>query len=100
MLKRSLAVLILSLCALALRAQSIVTYVGGGSFDGQRVANVVTGPPRGLTFDSAGNLYLSLDAGYVVRVEKGTTLVTTVAGAGGARHRRRSDPARDPAVST
>jgi sugar lactone lactonase YvrE len=93
MLRRSLVVLVFSLCALTLRAQSIVTYVGGGTFDGQRVANVVTGPPRGLTFDPAGNLYLALDEGYVVRVEKGTTLVTRVAGTGGAGYGGDGGPA-------
>lgn len=82
MQRRSVLFLILLLHTLASRAQSIVTFAGGGTIDGQRVANIVMNAPRGLAFDSAGNLYMALYAGLVLRVEKGTTLVTTIAGTG------------------
>jgi sugar lactone lactonase YvrE len=99
MLRRSLPFLILSLCTFGVRAQSIVTYVGGGTMDGQRVANIVTGSPRGLTFDRAGNLYMALDAGFVLRVEKGTTLVTRVAGTGASGYGGDGDIAVNAALN-
>src|SRR5215470_10491264 len=93
MQRRSILFLILLLHPLALRAQSIVTYAGGGTVDGQRVADIVTGAPRGLAFDSGGNLYMALDMGLVVRVDKGTTVVMAVAGTRASGHGGDGGPA-------
>src|SRR5260221_5562407 len=72
----------LSLVALSVRAQSIVTFAGGGRVDGQLARDIITSKPRGLAVDRAGNLFLALDAGTILRVDAATRRVTTFAGMG------------------
>jgi len=82
--RAALAILI-SLFAATAGAQSIFTYAGGGTLDGRNVNDIPTYAPRGVAIDKGGNVYLSLrNSGYVVKVDAGTGIVTTVAGNGAA----------------
>lgn len=68
-----------------LRAQSIQTVAGGGSLDGSLATSISLFGPQGLAFDSAGNLYIAQDAAnQVIRVDRLSGTVTTVAGNGGS----------------
>jgi sugar lactone lactonase YvrE len=72
-------------CATVLRAQSIVTFAGGGTLDGQRATDIPTSGPRGVALDRAGNVYIVASAGeQVLRVDAATGIVSTVAGNGAA----------------
>jgi len=69
----------------SLHAQSIQTVAGGGTLDGSLATEVGLYGPRGLAFDAAGNLYIAQgDGSQVVRVDRATGTVRTVAGNGGA----------------
>jgi sugar lactone lactonase YvrE len=71
--------------ALILRGQSIQTVAGGGSLDGSAANAVGLYGPRGIVFDSAGNLYVAQDAAsQVVRIDRATGILTTIAGNGGS----------------
>src|SRR5258708_7020265 len=92
----------LSLVALSVRAQSIVTFAGGGRVDGQLARDIITSKPRGRTVDGgpaaaaslqelwglaihAGFLYVSEsgDGGNRVRrIDLATATITTYAGSG------------------
>lgn len=82
MFRRYLLFLILSLCAAGAWAQSIVTYAGGGTGEGQSATNIAINAPRGLAFDHAGNVYLVLNESSVMRIDATTKLVRTVVGTG------------------
>jgi uncharacterized protein (TIGR03437 family) len=68
-------------------ANSIVTVAGSGTAgytgDGFPAVNAELNSPRGLAFDSAGNLYIADSANHVIRmVSAATKNITTVAGNG------------------
>jgi sugar lactone lactonase YvrE len=77
------AFLLAALISTSAFAQSIVTFAGGGTTDGQAATNIQTREPFGIAFDRAGNVYVALkDAGRVIRVDAATGIATTVAGNG------------------
>lgn len=86
--QRKLPALLLLLGFIAagpLQAQSIQTVAGGGTLDGSLATEVGLYGPRGLTFDAAGNLYIAQSgANQVVRVDRATGAIHTIAGNGGA----------------
>src|SRR5438046_7487488 len=84
MLRRLLLILTAALGVFSAQAQSILTVAGGGTLDGQLVSDIVTSGPRGIAFDHAGNFYLAVVSGIVVRVDAKTNVATVVAGTGAA----------------
>ena len=69
----------------SLRAQSIQTVAGGGTLDGSLATDVGLYGPRGLAFDAAGNLFIAQAEGnQVVRIDRSTGTMRTIAGNGGA----------------
>jgi uncharacterized protein (TIGR03437 family) len=56
----------------------------GGGGDGGPAVGAALGAPRGLAFDSTGNLYIADTSGCDVRKVDTNGIITTVAGAGGA----------------
>jgi hypothetical protein len=69
MAKRAALLLFLILCAVNAGAQSILTFAGGGTLDGQLVSDVPTNGPRGIAIDKAGNVYFVVRyAGQVLEV--------------------------------
>src|SRR5258706_5354795 len=80
-----LILMVVVACATALRAQSILTAAGGGTLDGQRVADIPTSGARGVALDRAGNVYIVTNGGeQVLKVDAASGIVTTVAGNGAA----------------
>src|SRR5260370_4722757 len=83
MTRRSALLVLAVLCAASASAQSILTVAGGGTVDGQLIANIPTIGPRGIAFDRAGNVYLVIrNAGQVLEIDAATGIVKTVAGNG------------------
>lgn len=83
MTRRALPLFLFALAAVSLHGQSIFTYAGGGTLDGQLLKDIVVSGPSGIAVDSAGNLYVTLtSAGQVVKVDATTSRITTVAGVG------------------
>jgi sugar lactone lactonase YvrE len=82
-IKRAALLAFTILCAVSAGAQSILTVAGGGTVDGQLIANIPTTGPRGIAFDRAGNIYLVIrNAGQVLRIDAATGIVKTAAGNG------------------
>jgi sugar lactone lactonase YvrE len=76
---------VLSLLAATLHAQSILTVAGGGTDDGLPATSVGLYGTRGLAFDSAGNLYVVEQfANLVRRIDRAAGTIITIAGTGGA----------------
>jgi sugar lactone lactonase YvrE len=83
MTRRAVLLAFAILWAAGAYAQSIFTFAGGGTVDGQLIANIPTIGPRGIAFDHAGNIYLVIrDAGQALRIDAATGIVKTVAGDG------------------
>src|SRR5260370_24940158 len=83
MIRRAALLMLTVLCAVSASAQSILTVAGGGSVDGQLIANIPTTGPRGIAFDHAGNIYLVIRyAGQVLQIDGTTGIVKTFAGNG------------------
>jgi sugar lactone lactonase YvrE len=71
------------LAASTAHAQSILTTAGGGTIDGQLAANIATSAPRGVAFDRAGHVYLSMAGSHqVIRIDSVTGRVRVIAGNG------------------
>ncbi len=85
MLRRAAALFVIALCASAAAAQSIVTYAGGGTLDGQLVSDILASGASGIALDGAGNLLVAMRlSGQVLKINATTHVVTTVAGNGAA----------------
>src|SRR5258707_12700769 len=83
MLRRALSVCAVLLCASGAAAQSIVTYAGGGTLDGQLISDIVASGASGIALDGAGNLIVVMRlSGQVLKIDAVTHVVTTLAGNG------------------
>ncbi len=83
MLRRALCVCAVLLCASGAAAQSIVTYAGGGTLDGQLISDIVASGASGIALDGAGNLIVVMRlSGQVLKIDAATHVVTTLAGNG------------------
>lgn len=91
--RTSSTIVALLLVVLSAHAQSIVTFAGGGRVDGQLVTDISISSPRGIALDHAGNLFLALDAGTILRVDAATKRVTTFAGTGALGYEGDGGPA-------
>ena len=73
------------LVALPLAAQSIFTWAGGGSVDGQLATDITVSSPRGIAIEADGDvLFTERRGGRVRRVDINTRRVTTIVGTGGS----------------
>src|ERR1700682_322461 len=83
MLRRVAALLVAALCTLGVRGQSIVTYAGGGTLDGQLISDILASGASGIALDGAGNLIVVMRlSGQVLKINATTHVVTTLAGNG------------------
>jgi sugar lactone lactonase YvrE len=97
---RDAAVLVLLLCASASFGQSIQTFAGGGTDDGRLATEIALFEPRGVAYDSAGNLYIVEQYSSLVRrVDAKTGTVKTIAGNGGAGFGGDGGPAKDSTLN-
>jgi sugar lactone lactonase YvrE len=97
---RDAVVLVLLLCATGSFGQSIQTFAGGGTDDGRLATEVALFEPRGVAYDSAGNLYIVEQGSSLVRrVDAKTGTVTTIAGNGGAGFAGDGGPAKNSTLN-
>lgn len=76
--------ILLAAAAPAAWAQSIFTIAGGGTTDGMQATSIGLLTPRGLVFDTAGNLYVVESRNNTIqKVDLATGVITRFAGNGG-----------------
>jgi uncharacterized protein (TIGR03437 family) len=73
---------------------TITTVAGGGFVNNQPALQTYLGNPQGVAVDGSGNVYIS-DAGRILRVAHGTSVLSAVAGGGTML----SSPSDGPALS-
>src|SRR5258708_24389633 len=83
MLRRVAAFLVVVLCSSGLRGQSIVTYAGGGTLDGQLISDIVASGASGIALDGTGNLIVVMRlSGQGLKIDAATHVLTTLAANG------------------
>ena len=96
---RFFAIALLVLAAPIVRAQSILTYAGGGTRDGLQAKAIVLTAPYGLATDNKGNLYIAEESGSSVqRVNLATGVIERFAGNGGGSYGGDKGPAREASL--
>lgn len=81
-------------------AQSIQTVAGGGTDDGKLATEIALYGPRGIAYDSAGNLYVvEENSSLVRRIDGKTGTVRTLAGNSGAGFAGDGSPAKNATLN-
>ena len=83
MVRRVAVLFAVALFAAGVYGQSIVTYAGGGTLDGQLLSDILASGASGITLDGAGNIIVVMRlSGQVLKANATTHVVTTLAGNG------------------